>query len=272
MKQSWVEAPDGARIEVRSAGAGPGLVLLHGGSVNSGDYGRLIEGLAQGLTVHAYDRRGYGGLPLAPGAPVLATHLGDLAAVLEATGSTRVFGHSGGAFYALQAALTLPVEAVAVYDPALAVDGLFPTAFVEPFGAAIEAGDFVTALLEMGRGIGAAGPGASHLPVPVQRFAIRMFLRTRIGAHLASLLPATLPDVRAIAAAEGPASDYSAITARTLLSCGTAGPAYYGPICDRLAAVIPAGRSLRISKASHNSANIARPAFVAPFIEFFAAG
>lgn len=44
MKQSWVEAPDGARIEVRSAGAGPGLVLLHGGSVNSGDYGRLIEG------------------------------------------------------------------------------------------------------------------------------------------------------------------------------------------------------------------------------------
>lgn len=141
--------------------------------------------------MHAYDRRGYGGLPLAPGAPVLATHLGDLAAVLEATGSTRVFGHSGGAFYALQAALTLPVEAVAVYDPALAVDGLFPTAFVEPFGAAIEAGDFVTALLEMGlemgRGIDAAGPGASHLPVPVQRFAIRMFLRTRIGAHLASL-------------------------------------------------------------------------------------
>lgn len=36
--------------------------------------------------------------------------------------------------------------------------------------------------------------------------------------------------------------------------------------------MIPAGRSLRISKASHNSANIARPAFVAPFTDFFAAG
>jgi len=67
-----------------------------------------------------------------------------------------------------------------------------------------------------------------------------------------------------------PASAYAGITARVLLACGAKGPSYYGPICDRLADAIPHGTSIRIPKASHNAANIARPSFVAPFAEFFA--
>lgn len=272
MSVSQVAAPDGAMLTVNSVGDGPAVVLLHGGGVNSADYRRLIDGLATRLTVHSFDRRGYGNeLPIPSVDDALAVNLGDIGAVLAATGATMLLGHSGGAFYALQAARVLPVTAVAVYDPAVSVDGLFPMDFVEPFRAAVDAGDSVTAMVEMGGGIDAAGPAAAHLPKSVQRAAVRLFARTPIGARIASMLPATLPDVRIIKAAGGPAADYSPITARTLLACGAKSPAYYGPICDNLAEVIADATSLRIPKASHNSANVAGRAFVQPFLEFFTA-
>ena len=272
MGKSSVAAIDGTQLTVETVGTGPGLVLLHGGGVVSADYRRLVNGLAGRCTVHTYDRRGYGnGIPLPTEGTQLSTTLDDLSAVLDATGATQLFGHSGGAFYALQAALSMPLDAVAVYDPPLPVDGLLPTDWLEPFAAAVQANDPVTAMVEMGRGMDSAGPVASRLPVAVQKAAVRLFVHTPIGRHLASMMPATLPDVRAIAATAGPATDYAGISARVLLACGATGPGYYGPICDRLAEVIPRGTSIRIPKASHNAANIARPAFVAPFADFFTA-
>ena len=166
----------------------------------------------------------------------------------------------------------MPLDAVAVYDPPLPVDGLLPTDWLEPFAAAVQANDPVTAMVEMGRGMDSAVPVASRLPVAVQKAAVRLFVHTPIGRHLsASMMPATLPDVRAIAATAGPATDYAGISARVLPACGATGPGYYGPICDRLAEVIPRATSIGIPKASHNAANIARPAFVAPFADFFTA-
>ena len=266
MGVSSVAALDGTQLQVRTVGSGPGVVLLHGGGVTSEDYRRLITGLAPHCTVHAFDRRGYrNGIPIPPDDAVLATNLADIRAVVEATGATGLFGHSGGAFYALQAALEIPVGRVAVYDPPLAIDGLMPIDWLEPFGAAIEAGDSVTAMVAMGSSMNEV-----RLPLSVQRAVTRLFVKTPIGRKLATMLPATLPDVCAIAAAAGPASAYAGITARVLLACGAKGPSYYGPICDRLADAIPHGTSIRIPKASHNAANIARPSFVAPFAEFFA--
>jgi hypothetical protein len=42
--------------------------------------------------------------------------------------------------------------------------------------------------------------------------------------------------------------------------------------CRAVADAAPRGRALLIPGASHNAANIARPAFIKPFIEFFTAG
>jgi pimeloyl-ACP methyl ester carboxylesterase len=46
----------------------------------------------------------------------------DLDTVMKHTSSTDVFGHSFGGAVAIHAARTLPVERLAVYDPAVSVN------------------------------------------------------------------------------------------------------------------------------------------------------
>ena len=72
-------------------------------------------------------------------------------------------------------------------------------------------------------------------------------------------------------AAAGPAGDYAGVGARLLLAYGGRSPAYYRPVCERLAGTVPGARALRLPRGSHNAANIARPWFTAPFAEFLAA-
>ena len=171
-----------------------------------------------------------------------------------------------GAVIALQAALQVPLEAVAVYDPPVPVDGLFPTDFLEPFEKSVAAGDLPSAIAQMNSintGI------ASRLPFLVQRAFGRAFLHTTWGKSMAASMPTTVRQLRTSFNTGGPASMYAGIDARLLLACGTRSPRYYVPICDGIAEVVPHGRSLQVP-GSHNAANIARPAFVTPFVDFFA--
>src|SRR5262245_41769705 len=108
---------DGARIGWQQLGRGPALVVNHGGARAGKHYRELARCLASRFTVVLMDRRGRGASgPAGPGYG-LATEIEDLAAVMQATGAERVFGHSGGAVFALEAARVLPVRALAVYDP-----------------------------------------------------------------------------------------------------------------------------------------------------------
>ncbi len=97
----------------------------------------------------------------------------------------------------------------------------------------------------------------------------RTLLVTPVGRRLAALLPTVPADVRRIHDHDGPPSAYAAVTANVLLAAGSHSPRYFTENCEALAAVIPRGRAL-VVKGSHNSANIARSAFVRPFAEFFA--
>jgi pimeloyl-ACP methyl ester carboxylesterase len=49
-----IVAEDGASIVVRSIGAGPGVVILHGGGVTERDYHRLAKALSDRFSVHLY--------------------------------------------------------------------------------------------------------------------------------------------------------------------------------------------------------------------------
>jgi pimeloyl-ACP methyl ester carboxylesterase len=261
--------PDGSTLHLTTTGSGPGVLVVPGGGVVASDYARLARNLGESCTVHVYDRRGHG--PSAPpmtAAYDLDTELDDLRALLAATGARGLLGHSVGGFFALQAALRLPVDAVAVYDPAVAVDGLFPTAFHRAFARAIADGDLPLAVAEMSRGLQAAG-AASRLPIPVLKVIARAFLATPIGTRMGTMMPAAARESELALVHGGPATDYAGLAVPALLTCGAQSPPYYGPLCDRLAEVIPDARSIRIPRSSHNAANLARPAFVAPFAEFF---
>jgi pimeloyl-ACP methyl ester carboxylesterase len=265
---STVVAPDGATITVESYGSGPGVVVVHGGAVSAKLYRRFAAALADRCTVHLFNRRGRpGGAELPASGYTVQVDIDDIGAVLRHTGATRLFGHSVGGFIALQAALVLPVEKLALYDAAVQVDGLFPTAHLDDFEAAVRAKNYPLALAVVGRGLRSAG-ALSDLPLPVTKLMGKLFFRTPIGRDWLETLHTVPAEAREAANYGGPASLYASLSAETLLASGSRSPRYYAPINERLAAAIRKASTLRLPGAGHDGPNIARPSFMAPFREF----
>ncbi|GAA3281329.1 alpha/beta hydrolase [Dactylosporangium vinaceum] len=271
MRTERITGGDGANIVVYSFGAGPGIVILHGGGVQERDYHRLAKALADRFTVHLYNRRGRPDSAALTGTETIGTDIGDLAAVLDHTGARSVFGHSGGGFVALRAGLSLPLERIAVYDPGLSIMGRPRFAFLDELEEAVRAGDHVRAITIAGRAVTPDSP-AAKLPSAVAALISRLFLRTPIGRRFEALMPTIPPEVRRIAEHDGPATDYAGITADVLLAAGARSPRYFTENCEAVAAAIPCGRAIVIPGASHNTANIAPKRFVEPFAAFFAGG
>ncbi|NIZ90867.1 alpha/beta fold hydrolase [Kineococcus rubinsiae] len=273
-RESLIRSADGAPVRVRTWGAGPGVVLLHGGGISGRDYHRLARALAQDCTVHLYDRRGREGTAPLDGTETVATDVGDLAAVLRHTGARRVLGHSGGGFTALRAGLDLPpdlsLQRIAVYDPGLSLAGRPSFAFLDSFEEAVAHGRDARAMTLLARAVDPEGAGA-RMPFPLAELTTRVFLRTSVGRRFAQLLPTMGPEVRRIAEHDGPATDYAAIGAELLLASGARSPRYFGQNCAALAAALPGARAIVLPGCGHDAANTARPAFVRPFAEFLTA-
>lgn len=266
-----VTSTDGATVTIHTQGSGPGVVVLHGAGVTAKDYQRLANRWAPRLTVHRYNRRGCPDSAPVSGSETAQTDIDDLAAVVEATGVSQVFGHSGGGFVAMRAGLSLPLTRIAVYDPAIALAGVdFPRDFLEPFKAAVAQDDLALAFAVMGAAIN-RDSFAAKLPLAVQKFVVRGFLLTPPGRQMRELLPTIVPEISRILAAQGPPSDYSTVSAEVLLAYGERSSGYFGDTCRALATAVPHSRIQPVAKSAHNAANIAKPAFAEPFADFFAA-
>ena len=257
----------GGRIAVHSVGSGPGVVVLHGAGVSVRDYRRLAARLADSCTVHRYNRRGQPGSAPLTGAETAQTDLDDLAAVLAHTGARNLFGHSGGGFVALRAGLSLPLDRIATYDAAVALDSVaFPRDFIDPFDRAVAAGDLLEALVQAGR----VHPdtAAAKMPHWLQKLGVRAFLHSPPGKQMVELLPTISPEVHRILDHEAPASDYATITAQVLLAYGSRSSGYFEDICRALAGALPNAQVLEIPRASHNTANIAPTRLAEPLRAF----
>jgi pimeloyl-ACP methyl ester carboxylesterase len=100
----WVDC-NGLRLHyLDSAGSGPPVLLLHGGSAHAHWWDFVIPALADRFRCVALDLRGHGesGRP-ADGDYSLAAHAGDVAAVVSALGLAggAVVGHSFGGWVAM---------------------------------------------------------------------------------------------------------------------------------------------------------------------------
>jgi len=217
-----------------------------------------------------FNRRGRpGGADLPAAGYTVGVDIDDIGAVLESTGASRLFGHSVGGFIALRAALALPVERLALYDPAILVDGIFPTDYLDAFDQAVQAREYARALAIVGRGLRSAGP-LSDLPLGVQVAMGKLFLRTPIGREWLQTIHTVPAEARAAADHGGSAQLYAGVRAHVLLASGSRSPGYYAPTNERLAAAMARARAIVIPKARHDAPNIARPAFVGPIAEFLA--
>ncbi|MEV4621365.1 alpha/beta fold hydrolase [Asanoa sp. NPDC049573] len=265
-----ITARHGATIVLHSSGAGPGVVVVHGGGVDITTYRRLAAALADRFTVHLYNRRGRADAPPRTLPYTFDEDIDDLAAVLDHTGAGNVIGHSSGGFIALTAALRLPIARLALYDAAISIDGSFPAAWLPAARAAADAGQIARAMALTAGGIN-THQATSRWPLPVQTAICLLFLRTPIGRMMGDLLPMTLDESALIAAADGPADRWAGVTAEVLLACGATGPRYYAPANEALARAIPRARTLLIPNSGHDAVNRAHPRMVDPLAAFFGA-
>jgi pimeloyl-ACP methyl ester carboxylesterase len=118
-----VVSADGTRIAFDRLGEGPPVALVAGAAVDRSSDAPLAELLAADFTVFNIDRRGRGDSGDTPPYAV-DRELEDIAAVLEeAGGSANLYGHSGGAALALDAAAAgLLVRKLALYEPPYILD------------------------------------------------------------------------------------------------------------------------------------------------------
>jgi pimeloyl-ACP methyl ester carboxylesterase len=139
-------SPDGTEIAYFSSGHGPPLVLVHGVLGDHTRWGALLPHLEDRITVHAMDRRGRGESGDHPDYDV-EREFEDVAAVVDAVAEASrepvaVYGHSGGASYALGAAtLTSNVARLVLYEPPVDPAALLPAGFLERLEALVAAGE-----------------------------------------------------------------------------------------------------------------------------------
>ncbi|HEX9085813.1 MAG TPA: alpha/beta hydrolase [Gemmatimonadaceae bacterium] len=115
---STVASADGTPIAIECAGAGPSLVIVHGGTGDRSRWTPLFPLLAPRFRVCAMDRRAHGAsgdsLPYS-----LQKEVEDVVAVVAAQpGPVFVLGHSFGAVCAFEAAFqTSKIARLALYEP-----------------------------------------------------------------------------------------------------------------------------------------------------------
>ena len=273
-----VIAADGSRIGYRTFGAGPALVLLHGGLQASQNFVRLAELLSDAFTVHVPDRRGRG-MSLPCNAIGLQREVEDVEALLSKTGARRVFGLSSGAILALQAAATLPaIEKLAVYEPPLPIEGYRATfdEMAHGYEAAMQRNDLARAMLTILKGTGGATllrlvPNAVLSPVFGYLLNAQAKRVQNGDASIASLIAAMHNDLQIVKDIEAaPLQPFSAIRADTLLLGGSLSPQFLKAALDALASVLPRAARIELPKADHIAAdNVGRPEQVAGELRSF---
>jgi pimeloyl-ACP methyl ester carboxylesterase len=260
---------DGASLEMVSVGTGPGVVVVHGGGTDAAVYHRLATRLAASFTVHVYNRRGRGKSAPRPDTYTLQTEIRDLEAVLDATGASRVIGHSIGGFFALAAARELPIRRLALSDPVVNVDDMFPSDYMPEFERLVAAGQTKQAMLVVARGLG--NPGSTW-PEPIQRLALSAVLLTAPGKTMATLMPTVPAEDRLAFAADGPASDWATVTAQTRFYIGEKSPDYYEPISQSLVRAMPHASIEMVPRLGHDALARAGAGLVKSLSGFLADG
>jgi pimeloyl-ACP methyl ester carboxylesterase len=137
---------DGTEIGYWTSGEGPPLLPVHGVLSDHSRWEALRPHLAPSFTVHAMDRRGRGASGDAPEYAV-EREFEDVAAVVDAVAAAAdapvaVYGHSGGASFALgAAALSSNVGRLVLYEPAVNTFDVLPPGLLERFDTLLAAGE-----------------------------------------------------------------------------------------------------------------------------------
>lgn len=266
-----VTSADGTVIGYQTRGSGPGLVVVHGTMRSADDYTRLAGYLAGTFTVYLMDRRGRGASgPQGPDYSFQA-EAQDLTAVLRQTGARMAFGHSFGGAVCLEAALSYPLEKLAVYEPAVSADDAISADTLQAIAGAVRAGNpgrALAAAFSVMSDQGAQFPGflRAVLSVPVLARAV---FATPPGRRFRDLLAAVPAEGRLVREANGTYGRYSRITAETLLIRGTRSAPWLLHGTDIVAQTIPHASTVILDGIGHSGPCEDAPEAVADALRTF---
>ncbi|HEY3365462.1 MAG TPA: alpha/beta hydrolase [Symbiobacteriaceae bacterium] len=258
--RSRVISQDGTTIGYQTIGRGPGLVVVHGGFRAAQHYHRLAQALADSFTVHIVDRRGRGDSGPQGDAYSIAKECEDVAAVLRETGSAYLFGHSYGAFVALESALVNPqVTKMALYEPPV---GGFPSDWIPAFEAALANGDSLEALVVFIKGMGLSAD-VDKMPKWLLKVLFRLMLSGPKGKLTKALLPTLVLEFREGRKLDSRIEKYGAIAIGTLIIAGDKSPAWLLEPAGLLKETIPGAQLLVLPGLDHNAPDENAPTQVA---------
>lgn len=264
MKTESVRSTDGTAIAYRRLGAGPAVVIVHGGLGTAAGWKQVAARLADRFEVFLFDRRGRGDSDTGGEPHSLEREVEDVEALLAVAGpEAALVGHSFGGAVALEAARRATpraVAAVTVYEPAVGVGGTIAAADIDAMDALIARGDADAALDIAIAGLDAAGLVHADPRPPGAR---------RPDAVLA-LAPTVPRELRAVTQPGLDPERYSALDVPALVLAGTRSPAFQRRNCERLGAMLPHARLVWLEGLGH-VAHTAAPDLLATELAAFLA-
>ena len=259
-----VTSADGTTIGYRKIGKGPGLIILHAGMLASQHFIFLANTLADTYTVYIPDRRGRG-LSGPPGDNYsIKKELDDLNAVLKKTKAKFVFGYSSGGLLALEAALELPIKKLAVYDPAISINGSVPIEWLPSFEQALADNDLQKAAFIILQGTHLFDPENFVNPPNTsdKNSDENMF------QEVLTLVPTFKMDISWVIQLDSKYGRYKNITIDTLLLGGEKSPKYLRDALTILEKTIPNAKRYELIGLDHG-ASTAKPEVIAKKLKNF---
>jgi len=240
--------------------------------VTAADYTRFAQKLSAelGRPVHTFNRRGRGESSEQPADYTLDVDIRDLDAVMKHTSSTDVFGHSFGGAVAIHAARTLPVERLAVYDPAVSVNHSVKADWTTEYERATAAGDDDRALAVLQRGLEAGGAFSSRMPLSMLTLANKLTAGTSVGKQQREMMRTGVREIKAIIAADMPAEPFLELPLETLIIVGEKSPAYFGVACGQIHDVLSGSSYTILPGFGHDGVNRAPDRLITELSDFFA--
>jgi pimeloyl-ACP methyl ester carboxylesterase len=253
----FVASKDGTSIYLQACGAGPGLVLVHGGMQTSGDMARLADHMADAFTVYSITRRGR-----RPSGPFgdgygMSKEVEDLNAVLSETGSGYVFGLSSGALIALRAALANPsIAKIALYEPPIEIAGATPSplACVPAYEEAIAANDKARALVAILKAL----DDPSSLMARTPRFLLETMFRLSMNAKapggemsFGELIPTMHYDLMLAREMADTVECFRGLPTEVLLLGGNRSRSFLATALNALAGVLPCASRVCLEGVGH---------------------
>ena len=266
-----VTSVDGTIIKYGVLGQGPGLIILAGGLQTAQDYLPLASLLADTYTVYVTDRRGRNGSSPQGKDYSIQKECEDAIALLEKTHVSFLFGHSYGGLIALNVARQYPLAKIALYEPAVSINGSLPSKWLPAFEKYLAKEDYLGALVAMTQGLHFGGK-MNILPAPIFKWLAGSYM-PKDELHAAYKVLPTLPnEAREVLRLDSNGDLYSVITTDILLMAGSESPAYLHQAVRTLEAVLPHSKSVLFPGLDHAVPNEA-PEKIAPALkDFFGSG